>query len=547
VKRILVIGGYGGFGARLSRRLAAAGHRVLVAGRNLEKARAFAAGLPNAEGIVADRARALAPLLAATRVDLVIDAAGPFQDSGYGVPQACIDMGVPYFDLADARDFVSGIGALDKRARAAGVPVIAGASTAPALTGAVARRLAEGLDRIDQVEIALSAAAKITAGASVSRAILSYVGRPVRLWRGGRWSDGHGWQELRKPQMRAGPYAIRRRVALIDVPDHDLLPPLLPGRPAVTFRAGNELAFQMWPLWLLSWPVRWGWVRSLSGLVGILLPLQRATAWLGGDRSGMTVTLTGRHAGRAIERRWSVVAVDGDGPEIPTLAAMLLAEDLFAGRLKPGAYSPEQLLPLERFEGAFEGLALAHGIEERVLPPVLYERIMGPHFAALPPLVRAIHDLHGDAGAAGEGRVERGRNIFARLMGWVAGFPPAGDYPLHVAFAERDSKERWTRDFGGHVFSSELSKKWGLAVERFGPMRFGFALAPTKDGLAMHLQRWSMFGVRLPLFLAPRIAAREWEAEGRFHFDVRLSFPLIGGIVHYTGWLNPIRRSGSCR
>jgi hypothetical protein len=421
------------------------------------------------------------------------------------------------------------------------VPVIAGASTAPALTGAVARRLAEGLDRVDQVEIALSASARITAGASVARAILSYVGRPLRLWRGGRWSEGRGWQDMRRVDMRAGQYALRRRAALIDVPDHDLLPAILPGRPAVAFRAGNDSALQMRSLWLLSWPVRWGWLKSLTGLAGLLLALQRATAWLGGDRSGMTVTLTGRSGAEALERRWTLVAADGDGPEIPTLAAVLLAEELFAGRLAPGAYSPESLLPLARFEPGLAGLSQVQRFEERLLPPVLYARIMGPHWPVLPPLVRAIHDLQGDAGAAGEGRVERGRNLFARLMGWIAGFPPEGHYPLHVAFAEREGRERWTRDFGGHVFSSELSTKWGLAVERFGPMRFGFALAPVPDGLTMHLKRWSLFGIRLPRFLAPRIAAREWEAEDRFHFDVRLTFPLIGGIVHYTGWLTPTR------
>ena len=57
-------------------------------------------------------------------------------------------------------------------------------------------------------------------------------------------------------------------------------------------------------------------------------------------------------------------------------------------------------------------------------------------------------------------------------------------------------------------------------------MRFAFALAPAPDGLAMHLRRWSLFGVRLPLFLAPRITAREWQDEqGRFRFDVGLRFP----------------------
>jgi len=72
---------------------------------------------------------------------------------------------------------------------------------------------------------------------------------------------------------------------------------------------------------------------------------------------------------------------------------------------------------------------------------------MGPAFAALPPLVRAIHDARGDGGAAEE----------------------------------------------------------GLA------MRFGFALAPAADGLTMILRRWSMLGVRLTLFLAPRIVASERE------------------------------------
>lgn len=544
MKRVLVIGGYGGFGARLSRRLAQAGHHVLVAGRSREKAARFAATLAGAEPVVADRAGDLEPLLAAHRPDLVIDAAGPFQASDYRVPLACIAAGIPYLDLADARAFVTGIGTLDEAARAAGVAVIAGASTAPALTGAVARHLAQGLDRVDRIEIALSASGRVTAGASVARAILSYVGKPVRLWRGGRWQQGHGWQEMRTERMAAGSVALgRRRVALIDVPDHDLLPDMLPGRPATAFRAGNELGFQMLFLWLASWPVRWGWLRSLSAAARWLLPVQRLTAWLGNDKSGMTIALTGRRVAAAVERRWTLVAVDGDGPEIPTLTAAMLAEDIFAGKARPGAYDPSALLPLARFEAAFAGLAVAHRIEERILPPVLYERLMGADFAALPAMVRTIHDVQADAGAAGEGRVARGRNLFARLMGAIAGFPPAGAYPLHVAFSARGGRERWTRDFGGHVFSSELSAKNGLAVERFGAMRFGFALAPAPDGLVMQLRRWSAFGVRLPLFLAPRIAAREWQdEEGRFRFDVRLSFPLAGEIVHYTGWLRPVGR-----
>uniref|UniRef100_UPI002606E4AE saccharopine dehydrogenase NADP-binding domain-containing protein n=1 Tax=Sphingomonas bacterium TaxID=1895847 RepID=UPI002606E4AE len=108
----------------MSRRLAGRGHHVLVAGRSVEKARVFCAGLAGTEPVVADRDGDIDRLLADHRPDLLIDAAGPFQNSGHHVPLACIRAGVPYLDLADARDFVTGIGALDAAARGAGVAIV---------------------------------------------------------------------------------------------------------------------------------------------------------------------------------------------------------------------------------------------------------------------------------------------------------------------------------------------------------------------------------------------------------------------------------------
>ena len=234
--RILILGGYGGFGARLARRLAGRGYPILVAGRNTEKARAFCAGVPGTEPVVADRGGDVAALLAAQCPDLLIDAAGPFQHSDFRVPLACIEAGVPYLDLADGRAFVTGIGALDAAARAAGVAIVAGASSVPALSGAVARHLAAGMARVTQVEVAISASNRATAGPSVAAAILSYVGRPVRLWRNRRWMRAWGWQELRRENFAVtGVPEIRGRwIALAEVPDLDLLPAMLPGRPAVT-------------------------------------------------------------------------------------------------------------------------------------------------------------------------------------------------------------------------------------------------------------------------------------------------------------------------
>jgi predicted dinucleotide-binding enzyme len=541
MSRILVIGGYGGFGARLTRRLIAAGHEVLVAGRSADKAAAFCRELDHSEAVVADRDHGIGLVMAQHRPDLVIDAAGPFQGSGSMVIDACIAMRVPYLDLADARDFVTGIARFDAEAHAAGVAIVSGASSVPALSGAVARRLAEGVDRVTQVDIAISASNRAAVGPSVARAILSYVGRPVLLWRGRREAEGHGWQELRRERfVVAGQKPLARWIALADVPDHEVLPPQLPGRPAVTFRAGTELGFQMVALWLLSWPVRWGWFKSLRGLAGVLLPIQRLTRGAGSDRSAMSVTLHGTVRGSGIERRWTLIASDDDGPEIPTLAAALLAEDALAGRLAPGARDGSTLLTLDRFELVFAALSIAQATTERALVP-LYARAMDERFDRLPPAVRAMHELYGDDGAAGEGMVERGTNPIARLAGWLVRFPPNGTYPLRVAFAERNGAETWTRRFGPHRFHSILSQRGNRVVERFGPLRFAFELPSDDQGLMMVLTGWSAFGIRLPRFLAPRIEAREWQDEaGRFRFLVAIRAPLIGTIVRYTGWLVPV-------
>jgi len=542
MSRILVIGGYGGFGARLTRGLIAAGHDVLVAGRSADKATAFCKRLDRAEPVVADRNHGIGLVMARHRPDLVIDAAGPFQGSGYIVPEACVAMSIPYLDLADARDFVCGIGALDRQARVAGVAIISGASSVPALSGAIVRRLAEDLTQVDSVEMALSASNRASAGKSIAEAMLSYIGQPVRLWRGKRWETVHGWQELRRQPMLVGGSGLHGRlVGIADVPDHAIVPDALPGRPAVTFRAGTELDFQMASLWLLSWPVRWGWLGSLLPWKRGLMALYRASARLGGDRSGMTITLKGRRGGAGIERRWTIVATNGEGPEIPTLAAEILAGRILAGQLAPGARHAWHELEPEDFEPLFARLAIQHETIERALPLPLYQRLMGKRFERLPQAVRLLHDVHGDGGAVGEGTVERGTNPLARLAGWLVRFPPSGAYPLHVSFAERDGAESWTRHFGKHRFRSILSQCGDYIVERFGPLSFAFALPSDDRGLAMALTGWSAFGVPLPRVLAPRIEAREWQDEaGRFRFLVAIRAPLIGAIIRYTGWLVPI-------
>lgn len=541
LSRILILGGYGGFGARLTRRMAGRGHHVLVAGRNAEKARAFCAGLAGTQPVVADREGDLDGVLAEHRPDLLIDVAGPFQGSGHGVPLACARASVPYLDLADARDFVTGIGALDEAARRAGVPIISGASSVPALSGAVARHLATGMHAVRSVELAISASNRATAGASVAAAILSYVGRPIQLWRHRRWTRGWGWQETKRESFWLNGQRILhgRWLALAEVPDLDLIPDMLPGHPAVTFRAGTEIALQTFGLWLLSWPIRWFNLGFATRLAPALLPLQRLMRGFSDDRSAMSVRLSGLVGDGVFERRWTLVANDGDGPEIPTLAAVLLADEVLAGAIPAGACDAARLLSLAQFEPLFASLSIRHETTSIRLPDPLYRRIMGPAFDALPDAVRAMHCVCSDGGASGEAQVKTGSNLLARIVARIMRFPPAGTHKLHVAFAERDGFETWTRQFGQQSFASRLSERRGRLAERFGPLRFHFDLPSDGQGLTMRMRRWTCLGVPLPMALAPRSRAREWQEGNRFRFDVPIELPFIGLVVHYSGWLIP--------
>lgn len=536
----MLLGGYGGFGGRIARRLASAGHEVLVAGRSIDKARAFCREMPGLIPLSLDRSR-IATALEEHEPAMVVDASGPFQAMDHAIPMACIAAGVHYIDIADSRDFVCGIQALDDAARHAGVVLLSGASSVPALSGAAVRHLAQGMNRVRAIEMAISASNKATAGPAVSIAILGQVGQPIRIWRGQRWARTFGWQEMHSARFRCtGTEPITgRRVGLVDVPDLALLPERLAGRPAVSFRAGTELGFQNWALWLANWLVRTRLVTTLAPFARILRPLQSLTRSLGSDRSAMIVRLFGDVAGQRVERRWSLIADQGDGPEIPSLSVVPIVDRILSGKEAAGARDAGEALTLDDYADAFGKLAVHCGTEELAASPSLYERVMGDRFARLPPEVRAIHDVFRDGGATGEAQVTGASNPVAALVARAVGFPQPGHHRLHVHFRETDGHENWTRDFGGRCFQSHLSQRDRWLVERFGPFRFAFDLPSDARGLSMVMRRWWFGPLPLPKWLAPRSTAREWSENRQFHFDVPIALPLIGRLVHYRGWLEP--------
>ena len=312
---MLVLGGTGVFGGRLCRLLAGDPRIELTAGaRDRAKVEALAAELGIA-GLVLDWQHDLDRVLAGHPFDVLVHVAGPFQGQAYAVAETCIRHGVHYLDLADDRAFVCGIDRLDAVAKAAGLLVCSGASTAPALTGAVLEQALQDDGSVDRVSFGIVPGNDAPRGRALMEAILSGAGKPIPDQPGRRV-----WADLRH---LAVPGLGRRWVAACDLPEPALFRQRF-GIADVHAGAGLELTVLHVGLWLLALPVRLGVVKTL-------LPAAAPLAWIadrfrafGSDRGGLRIDLQG--AGGA--RSWSLIAEGGDGPFVPATPAAALVRKL---------------------------------------------------------------------------------------------------------------------------------------------------------------------------------------------------------------------------
>lgn len=558
--RVLVIGGYGIFGGRIVALLENEPRLTLiVAGRSRRRAEEFVrARSPQArlEPTVFDRDGDLSDQLAALGPDVVVDASGPFQAYGegrYRVVEACIGAGAHYLDLADGSEFVAGIGALDARARAAGVCCLAGASSFPVLTAAVVRHLARDLARVVTVRAGIAPSPFAIVGENVIRAIASYAGQPVLLRTNGAARHAAPFTEqMRFTIAPPGRVPVRDRLfSLVDVPDLRVLAELWPELETVWMGAAPVPEVLHGALILLARLVRRGWIRSLAPLAPLMHTATNLIRW-GEHRGGMFVSVRGRtNDGRAVERSWHLLAEGEDGPLIPSMAVEALVRKLLDGSVPTlGARPAIRELELADYERLFARRQIYTGVRDESASDPLYARLLGSALHELPVQIREMHDLHSGLVAHGTAHVESGASVVARLACRAIGLPVArGDTPVTVRFDGADGIETWTRSFGAHTFSSTQVAGRGrearLLCERFGSLTFAMALVVDGARLRLELRRWSAWRIPLPLWLAPRIDAYESAEGGRFRFHVDIRHPLAGLIVRYRGELaSPQRTAG---
>lgn len=367
--RILVLGGYGLFGSRISRTLACdSGLTIIVAGRDRARAERLVATFdaPGARietAAIDTTATDFGERLAALRPDLVIDTAGPFQDRDHRVAEAALAIGAHCVDLADGRAFVQGIGTLEERARAANRWVVSGASSVPGLHAAVIDAHLPRFSRLEHVETAIAPGNRTPRGWATTLSILGYVGHPFRILRDGAWRIAHGWQSLKRMKV---PGVGARWVARCEVPDLDVLPARYPGLRTLDFRAGLELRRMHFGLWLASWAVRARLLRSMVPLARPLFAMSEFWQDIGSDTGFMQVSMRGLGIdGSPLRLDWTLVAREGDGPQIPATAAIVLARKLARGELPGGGARPcLALFTLEEFMAALDGFAMTATLRE---------------------------------------------------------------------------------------------------------------------------------------------------------------------------------------
>ncbi|MCC4617986.1 saccharopine dehydrogenase NADP-binding domain-containing protein [Xanthomonas campestris pv. asclepiadis] len=359
--RVVVLGGFGHFGARIVRALATTAQiQVIAAGRHpgdvATKWPGVAPGRISACRLDTE-AGDFAAQLAATAADAVVHTAGPFQGQDYAVARTCLQAGMHYIDLADGRTFVRDFpAAMDAVARQAQRVAISGASTLPALSSAVIDALLPRFSALRDIRMVIAPAQGTPLGLATVRAVLSYCGTPFTWLHEGRWQTVVGWARPTRVQFAQ---LAPRLASACDVPDHDLLPQRYPGVQTVQFRAALEVPFLQRCLAIVAWLRQHGVPLPMAHLADVFA---RAARWfdrLGTDLGGMRVELRGTRHHQSGDRQplllqWDLTAPMLHGPEIPCFAAILLVRKLAAGQALPiGAHACMGLLTLAEFEQEF--------------------------------------------------------------------------------------------------------------------------------------------------------------------------------------------------
>ena len=395
--RVLLLGGTGYVGRPAARFLArsAVVRSLTVAGRNFDRAAAFAVGLgveaqgkTRAVAVEAGDPESLLPLMA--EHDLVMNTTGGTADLIAGTLAAAIRAGVDYCDTSGGQ-FCAPLLEQDAAARAAGVRAVIGIGANPGGTNLMAKHLAARFEAVETVQSCfvqgvlhwidpiLTAGGKIGAGSAATVAdILKGASGRVPVFRDGDLTtiDGPGEaitlalalggtvtaipyggsEPMTLPRSIPGLSGVTCRAAF----QPDRLTPLFRAQ-ATRIAAGlasREEAARTFLETIVADPEHWlGDAREMKKIV----PFTVMTGLIDGERTTVTATLAGRYDAEP-EPAGCYTA----GP-LASCAAMML--DGILTTMPPGVHPPEAVLDpmpfFERLSGLWSPASVGSAILDR--------------------------------------------------------------------------------------------------------------------------------------------------------------------------------------
>lgn len=547
--KVLVIGGYGEFGGRLAQLLLRDGHSVVVAGRSILKASAFCqqnGGSPLQFDINTDLAS-----ISDHHLDVVVDAAGPFQSYGddvqrYKVACATLISGAHYLDLSDDGEFTKGISSIDSLAKEHSRFALSGTSSTPALSGAAVTAMTSESDSIEKIEATILPGGRAPKGYSVMWAILSQVGNPVPFWRANEWVSCSGWSE---PVKKAVGGSIKRSANLIQTADVVLFPEHFNAR-TVLFRAGLSQTIMHKSVQWLGALRQKGYLPVLTRFISPLTWLANTISFIGSDYGGMLVEVVSKSQDTKDspsplrQYTWELLAAPGEGPFVPAIAARTILRNI--EHIPAGARACINELPLIEFEHAMQDIGVETKTQQGEFH-YLFQSALHQHWADLPKELRESHSVVDRKVLKGRAKITRGTSIITEFIANVFRFPKAVDsIGVQVTKTRVGDAEVWWRDFGGQRFKSTLrlvdnkanSAAAGFVEEQFGLMKFVLQLPIHDDVMHMNVVSGRCFGIPIPKLLLPVSNTTEFVSDERMHFSVELRAPLnLGLIVLYEGSL----------
>ena len=198
---ILILGGYGATGRLLTKHLLTqTAVDIVIAGRNLEKARSFVGSLgsPRLSARQADASDPLTLESAFQGVNLCLVAA-PATHQAETVVRACLEAGVDYLDIQFSTRKLAVLYASQEEIQRSGLCFVSEAGYHPGLPAAMVRYAASQLDFIESALTAgyLNIGPSLPYTEAVDELMEAFIDYNAQVFRHGEWTSPNKWEMIK--------------------------------------------------------------------------------------------------------------------------------------------------------------------------------------------------------------------------------------------------------------------------------------------------------------------------------------------------------------